>query len=322
MSIPFPLDKDQLISHYLPVVRGHIVKNYEWMARRGNCLISVDDLIQVASIALLKLVGRWDEIVAGLDRPPTSRDHAGRLFWSYLKDDVKWTVMSYYKRDGEGDVDINDRASSLDREHDDDGGTIDPDIDVHTSLRLQDSSMSWQVVHDQIIEYYQIMPQRDKVHIALRYFDELPIRRVADILEAKEGATAQFTMRAVTRWRTQAQNLFLEFPNEIEPRRHHVSWDPPGTLLGFTEARHRKDLPEYLWYATECFRADVSYLVDILGFGMVRAPGVRRTELSPYFQAQADIMIRDGVSLQEIANRLGVTKDRVWKYSRQRRASE
>ena len=48
MSIPFPLDKDQLISHYLPVVRGHIVKNYEWMARRGNCLISVDDLIQVA----------------------------------------------------------------------------------------------------------------------------------------------------------------------------------------------------------------------------------------------------------------------------------
>lgn len=279
---------DPLISEYLPVVNGHIVRRYGGLIRGGNCLFTVEDVQQIAAIALVKLVDQWDGILAEQGK---TREGNGGLFWRYLENNVKRDVLDFYNRAGKKgnrDVDLMEEYG-------------DGDDDKRTSLwHMPRPSLAQQ----DVVDFFVTLPQRDKILIALRYFDELPFDRVADILSAEKRTTQTLTHRVVERWRAHARNQFQTYLEEVPPRQPR-QWEEPESLSLYLQTRHRKDISEYLGYVTICFRADVSYLVDILGRERVEAAGQRAT-LSPFMQAQVDQMISDGVNNAEIARTLGL----------------
>ena len=160
---------DPLVTRYLPVLRGMIIKKYSWVETRGNCLLTVDDLIQVASIRLIDLVSRWDGILAGMGK---ERDGDGALFWTFLRHETKQAILAYWERVAPDNQPLTD---SFDDHLEDE----DSWADVRTSLmRLRDPS----IIHADIADYFTTIPQRDKVIITLRYFDDLPWATVADVL--------------------------------------------------------------------------------------------------------------------------------------------
>ncbi len=295
---------DDLISEYLPVISGHISNKYRWVDQRGNCMLSVDDLIQIASIALVKLAAKWDDILAERGE---ERAGNGGLFWRFLELEIKRDVHKYFQRTAH--YEEPDPASF----------DTDDGLDIRTSLaRHRDPSLT---VAD-VADYYATLPLRDKILIALRYYDELPWQSVADILSAKFGNTAVLARIAVDRWRRYARNQFLEQPEPMS-RQLKRSWEPPQSLHDYLRDRHRKDIHEYLGVVTIAFRTDPGYLFLILGKQQWFAPGAMDTgTLTPHHKHQIDVMLGAGMTMADAARRLNVPYTAVkWYVRRDRRAA-
>lgn len=289
---------DPLITEYLPVLKGHIVRKYRWMENRGNCLLTIDDLVQVASIQLMKLAERWDDILA--ERGQT-RDGNGGMFWKFLEHQTKQEVLRYYEKVAKANRPAH--ASADDIEENPGGYTPE----VRTALaRLQQPS----IVHQDIAAFFDTLPRKDKMYIALRYFDELSYAQMADVLGANKNTTTNLTVRIVDRWRDYARNQFTDH-SVVVGRRVEWEWEPTETLLTYIQNRHRVDLPEYLGWVSLCLRADVSYLADILSTQRTEAVSAREPALSPFQQAEVDRLIGEGVNKMEISRRLGVTYGKV-----------
>jgi RNA polymerase sigma factor (sigma-70 family) len=302
---------DPLISEYLPVIRGHITKKYSWVDGTGNCMLTVDDLIQVASIALVRLVDRWDGFLA---RDGKEREGNGGLFWNFLENEVKNDIAKYYRDVVKLDRPTSDSLDAVPQDADESLATI------RTALNARRDGESWGMVNDDLVDHFSVMPQRDKILIALRYFDELPFARIADVLGANEKTTRNLTLNAVNRWRAFSRNQYVEYPTDL-PRRLPQPWEPTETLTTYLQSRHRKDISEYLGYVTICFRNDVSYLVDILGSERTVAPGAKAVGLSPAQQHQVDELMAQSVNMVEISRRLGVSYGLVIGHARRRRAA-
>ncbi|MCM3779858.1 sigma factor-like helix-turn-helix DNA-binding protein [Microbacterium hydrocarbonoxydans] len=299
---------DPLISEYLPVVRGHIVKNYAWMADRGNCLMSIDDLKQVAAIALVKLVGRWDDVLAEQGK---SREGNGGLFWWYLKEDVKRTVSKYYRdiaHKGEYDEPTTDELGEETWEV------------QRTSLRTPTDAPGSRITREDIVDFFTTLSPRHKTLIALRYFDELPFVDVADVMSAVPGTVRNITQTGLKNLRAFARNQFLDDPAPM-PRQVHMPWEPPESLVTYLRERHQKDLPEYLGIVTLAFRADVSYLVDMLHEGRHEVPGSKQLTMSPFQQAAADELLSQGESMREVSRRLDVSYGIIVHHAKRRRSA-
>jgi DNA-directed RNA polymerase specialized sigma24 family protein len=310
---------DTLISFYLPVVRGHIVNKYAWMETRGNCLITIEDLQQIAAIALVKLAAEWDETVAEhYPNEPQRREGHDPRFWGLLAKAIKFRVINYYKNVGRAD-DNENSWPSFDAPPPD-GSTLNY-AEAHTSIRQPESSPLWGLVNDTLIEYFQILSTREKVLIALRYFDELPFEQIADILSSQRGTCGAKVKEIGARWRAYARNQFVDQPAELAPHNPY-RWEVPPGLIEYVETRHRKDLSEWLWFVTECFRADVGYLTAVLGEGRYVVPGslAKLHVISPYVGSQIDSMRADGLTQQAVANMLGITKSQVSHYLSRRHA--
>lgn len=294
---------DPLISEYLPVVNGHIVRHYAWMRDRGNCLITIEDLQQIAAITLINLTAKWDDILA---REGKTRDGNGGLFWTFLAHQVKQDVLKYYERVGTRET---DRLAD----------SIDADDEFRTSIRIPDGSATGKILTADIAAFYDTLPRKDKVLIALRHFDELPYPQIASILGANKMTTFNLTARVEARWRDFARNQFTDHQVDVA-RRVEVAWEPPESLIEYVHTRHRKDLSEYLGYVTLCLRNDVTYLTGILG-GRSIAPGAMPSGLSPSQQVEVDKLIGEGVNKMEISRRLGVTYGVVIGHAKRRQAA-
>lgn len=297
---------DPLISRYLPVVNGHIMKNYRWIEERGNCLCTVEDLQQIAAIALIRLAGKWDEILAEKGK---ARDGDNALFWAYLKNYVKSDVNAFFRDHGKKGADDDTIFKGEDDETEDEM--------VRTSIRAKEDTPIGNIIWEDLVDFFELMPQKDKILIVLRYFDELTFDQMGDVLSANPGTTKALTSLVEQRWRLRARNMFTDYPAEETPRKPRP-WDKPDSLEVYLQSRHRRDLSEHLWFATQCFRDDVSYLTDILGSTPFYPAGATegRRVLNPTQEAMIDAMIREGESGAEIARRLEIPLHQVYQHSR------
>ena len=304
--LPGVIDVDW-ISRYLPALRGYVVNHFRWMEQRGNCLVTTEDLIQVASMELVKLAAKWGELAKTFDRVDTLEAEE-KLFWGCLVTATKSQFKQYYNlHTRRGKTETNAAIDDFEGDW----------WEERTSVRLLHEMPGSALARHAIVDYYASMPVRDKVHIALRYFDELPIKQVESLLGT--SAVSKFNSGVIQRMRVVARNQFLEFP-EPDPIRHSFTWEPPELLLTYLRDRHRKDIHEYLGIVTIAFREDVSYLVDILGFEKTMVPGAQPIALSPAQQHQIDIMLSEGLSQESIAHRLGITRTLVRRHSARRHA--
>lgn len=296
---------DPLITKYLPMVKALVVRRYASMGRSGNCLLTVDDLVQIASIELMHLTEKWDEILADMGK---TRDGNDGMFWRFVEKRVRDAVMKYYDRVARAK---RDPSSSID---DIEANPEHYSIEVRTALaRLQQPS----IVHHDIAGFFDTLPRKDKVYVALRYFDELSYAQMADLLGANKNTTTNLTVRIVDRWRDFARNQFTDHA-VVVGRRVEVAWEPTQPLLTYIENRHRVGLPEYIGWVSLCLRADVSYLAAILTSERTEGPASREPLLSPAQQVQVDDLLRAGVNKKEISRRLGVTYGLVLGHAKRR----
>ena len=288
---------DPLISEYLPVVKGQIAKKYWWIEDRGNCLLTTDDLIQVASIALVTLTNKWDDILA--DQGATREDMTdGRLFWHYLKSEVKWMVLNAIKRQAKLDQDNHTTNWRYDAHAEELWGE-----DVRTALtRHQDPS----ILQADIAEYFALMPPYEKTILALRHFDELSFPQISDLLGVAAPLLSEHATKAINRWRVYARNQYLDTP-EYLPRHPRRAWEPPTALVDYLQSRHHADIHEYLGVVTISFRVDVSYMVDILGgrrfTGTANHPNSRLTDEQ---RKEIDRLTGEGMNAMEVSRRLDI----------------
>lgn len=303
---------ERRFSVYLPIVQGHIIKHYGRLAERGNCLITKDDLVQIAAIELLTLIDKWDDIVAERDdvEPGASSD---RLFWAYLQNNVKSAALNYSERVAKTK---QEARRSLDAPGLEDHDNSDA---VRTSIqRYRDPSL----VQQEIADFYDLMPTRDKTLVALRYFDELSFNQIAHLMDAQPVTARNLTYTAVERWKTHARNQWLDQIEKV-PARIVSGWEAPEPLVGYMDARYRTDLHTYLGYVGICLRADVSYLCDILGKGRFQPTGASQSlrKLTVDDQMAIDLRLASGESQASIAKAFGVGQSTISDHNRRRVAA-
>ncbi|WP_144797690.1 sigma-70 family RNA polymerase sigma factor [Microbacterium paludicola] len=318
---------DPLISEYLPVLRGHVIKKYRWMEERGNCLITIDDLIQIASIRLLKLAADWDDILAGQGK---TRAGNNGLFWKYLENGTKQSVLKYYER--VGNVPLKGKS-----ERDVTGGltAISADGEEYGATDDQSAREWWQSVEDsmfgkitlrKVADFFDTLPRRDKIIIALRHYDELPFAQIDALLGVAKRTVNPQADQIVTRWRDFARNQFTDHQVEVSKRQARP-WEPTDVLIEYLRTRHRNDLPTYLGRVTIAFHTDPTYLAEILNPATTRSPASLsgyhgdRLPLSAFMQAQIDKMLGEGVTGAEIARTLGLSRNRVYDHAKRRHAA-
>ncbi len=300
---------DPLISEYLPIVQGHVVNRYKGYARRQHCLVSMEDLMQVAAIELVLLTADWPQICE--ERGDVEGDGKA-LFWSYLVTRVKSAVLRYVERTAHMEADSGTRRLDIVAE---DGQNED---EVRTSLfKWRDPSL----LQQEIADYYGLLPTRHKALIALRYFDELTFSQVADILSATEKTTGNLTHAVVDRWRAFARNQWVTHPDWL-PAPASSRWTIPESFELYVQARYRTDVHTYLGYFAVCLKADVSYLTQILGRSKTVVPGsaAHSQAFSPAQQAQVDARLAAGELARDIAADMGVHQNTVYNHAKRRRA--
>jgi len=302
---------DPLISRYLSPLEGHIVKRYRWVEYRakdrGDHTITVDDLKQIAAIELIKLTARWDDELT--QRGETREDDNGGLFWTFLVNRVKGAIFNY--------------AHDHDHEHQ---KSLDDELEhalageERTHLRAPVEPVSWYATHQTLVDYFATLSTKDKTFIALRYYDNLTLRQIADVVGT---GSASYTLReVVSRWRDFARNQVTDHSVNI-PSRIGKRWTPPDSLHEYVRTRHRKELSDYLGIVTLSLRADPGYLPEILSDNdRWFPPGAYESRaLSPFMQAQIDAMHRDGKKPTAISRDLGLDLQLVKYHLRHRRAA-
>jgi RNA polymerase sigma factor (sigma-70 family) len=302
---------DGLLASGMAILPGHVQRHYGYIARAGNCILQYEDLLQVAYIELVRLVRAWDEIKPEGVGDDIDDERTRMTFMGYLRDRVKWEILKYSR-------DTTDGLASYSYASFDEPGAFDSDqteAEVRTSLNLH---VAPSITHADIADYFSTLPTRDKVILALRYFDELTYKEIAEIVGTTENSAAAFASKACDAVRAFARNQFVSDPTEIPHRRD--AWEAPDTVTTYVRARwQREDLAEYLGVVTLCFRADVSYLVDIIGRTHVHVPksqtsGRIRWELQDEIERRYDA----GQTQAEIADAMGLAKSTVWNHVHRR----
>lgn len=318
-------DSDALYQHYDKFVTGFAVKKYHWLQGR-SCLLAVDDIVQLARIALLEVSQEWPQLRLTRDRG----QYEDREFWRYLETAIRGGVLGEARRLQRHHHDEWDRSIDAIQEAFDTPGqhisssdaTALIEGDERTSLRVGRSSATWMMTHEAAVDYFAILPRRHKIIIALRYFDDMTLPAVKRLLGRYAGDPSTLSARAIESWRAYVRTLFLDDADNVAPlKARNRGGDEPYALTRFVRERYGSDVDGWLGFVTRCFREDVSYMVDILGHDVYVPPGAYGATLSPFQQTQVDVWRAAGVSIAEIGRRLNVTWDVVKNYTARRYAA-
>lgn len=298
-------ETEDTVATYLPILRGYVVKNYSWISRRGHCLLDLDDLLQIASILLMKIAADWEDRGEAIGGSEANRSR----FFGYLKGAVKTELLSEM-RDRRFDTEtakfdsLNAPATS------DDGVENTATIAAYRSAHIPKAP---DMLHGEAAEYFPYLPPMVKTMLTLRYFDQLTMAQINALMgmrvEAKIGVE-------ISRWRRYCLNLCTSDIVEL-PSRRTRAWSPTPELLEYLQDRYSTDLPGYLGFFTIALRVDAGYLVEILNPSKTYVPDSHRGRraFTPLEERRVDDMLASGHTLQEVAAAFDVATSTIFRHS-------
>jgi DNA-directed RNA polymerase specialized sigma24 family protein len=300
-------DPDRLIRKFLPKMSAHIAVKYAWMEGRGNCVLSVDDLIQVGAICLMKLAGRWAEIVT--EYPDYSLGADGTydaMFYAHLKTVVKRELYNEHRAERRATYEsLTVEFDGLEVERSSLYDYTDGEMHDRTGVRRRPDGPWFPAVYDEILSFWYTLTPRDKTGIALHFYDELPNLQVGTLM----GLSGTFNHKTLNRWRAHARNQVRvgDDYEEVDPPAKQKPWEPPELLTTYLHDRHRKTLQEYLGIVTISFRVDPDYVARILGAWNFRVEGGANAPSTPEQDAIIDQMASEGYSYAAIGRAVGLS---------------
>lgn len=294
-------------------LRAHVLKRYGWM--QNFCPhMNADDLVQIANLALFELCRDWSEIAEARDVSSDPVDNPG-MFWKYLAFRVKDEVRMYAKTN-EGTLNedghwIWTRSLSLDAEdeHFATSGLVREDIRDEVMIRDHPPYLS----RNAVVDLFSILPTRDKIYLALRFFDGLSLKDAGQLVGSSPTAFSMLVERARSHVRGYARHQYSTTDagtGDLRPRKG-APWDIPGTLHDYLRTRHDLDVHEWLGLFTISMRVDVSYLIDIVsGRGFMPDTASRRG-LTPEQESELGRRIAENQPSDEIMSQMGISYELV-----------
>lgn len=301
-------DPGRLIHKFLPSLSAHVTAKYASLGARGNCILGVDDLIQIASIELMGLAEKWESIVE--EHPDFELEPNGTydgLFYAFLKTRVMQRIIDTNKRERRTQY---EPLTVMDEGEEQDRSELyeysDGELHDRTGVRRRPDGPWWRAVVNEIMTFWDQMTQKEKVVMALRFYDELSTERVSELARVTESLPSLVRKR----WRAHARNQ-MRLGDDHEYIEHHKpqAWEPPELLVEYLRARHRMDIHEYLGIVTISFRSDPMYIVDAL---TEAAPRPRR-RIAVEQEDIIDRMAGQGYNAPQIAREIGVSMDTVYR---------
>lgn len=235
--------------------RGHKYAIDRWGMRRDLRYLHHDDLRSLADYALAKL----------LSKPGDEIDYVlpGGAFWNMLRNGIDWGVARITR--------VRDNDPGRVWSYDDDTGSDFEDEDPARSYPFLQvvgrESLMLTTIADHIATSF---PTPLKAILALRFFEQLELSEVAEIIGCTDAAVTSWTKAATHNIVDFARNQTLENPIEVRglTKLQHATREAVVSNVGaWVGERHGVDLSSWLGWAQICYRTDVSYIVDMIRVG-------------------------------------------------------
>jgi len=245
-SVDFTADisgwtSDDYVLRFWYYVQGYVTNKWGHHAR-NIADAQVSDMQGVAIETLINFArDEYKPLCERLGATPTDP----RLFWSFVKRQLNWKLADYFA-DLRNDQTIED----------------DEEMPSLTWMRTQFSKhVDSSTLQNDLATALAQMNHTDQTLFALYYFEEMQRNDVCEVLGLSSNGINVRIRQAAERLLHAAMGL----TTELQPLdgRQPVDWDL-SRADQWTRATYGVPLPTYLEYVTIHYRADVSYLVDIL----------------------------------------------------------
>jgi hypothetical protein len=233
------------------------------------------------------------------------------LFWSVVKRRTTWEVTDFFSarfKDPE----------SLDT-------LVDAEVPDEDLIRTQlNMHQSVSFTHEQIARFITTLSPRDQLFLAMRIFEEMPVAELAK-MNSTSGASVS---AAVMRSTKQVLAYSLTMVSDLEmPERSKYSVPStriPQQMTDWISAKYGLALDDYLQYVACCYKADVSYLVDMIDTAnghRRKVPAARKYKLTPDQRAEVDARIANGESFTSISQDYDISNHSISAQARARGAA-
>ena len=178
-------------------------------------------------------------------------DQAPGLFWTFTKKRIDWDLLKYLERRTRADVTAID-----DNEEREDAQWVRTQLTMH---------VAHSELHRELADIITTMTTRDRVIFALVCFEELPFGHIQQLFDTHTHAVVSAQIKkASLRFQYHAINRILSTKVERNKPKWIPTYETPAPLARWTQSTYGVDLDTYLTYVDVHFRADVSYLIEIL----------------------------------------------------------
>ncbi|ALJ20323.1 sigma-70 family RNA polymerase sigma factor [Microbacterium sp. No. 7] len=305
---------DRMIAQFHGTLVRTVTIRWGWMAR-GGVLTTVDDLEQVACLALLDLADTWPTYVQEKGYPADPVEAHG-LTWTLLVERARWHIHAYARDVERYEQRALSRSLDADLDQYREEGTLAPA--VRTAISVRDTDPTLQTT---IADYVIAQPPGDYTVLALRYYDELSQQHAGDVLGLGAAAINRRTGLALADIRAYAHAQVSETTTPPRDRRGYP-WTPPDTLRGYLNDTHGLTLDAWHARFAHALRSDVTYLCALLGPGRAvsRSTTNPRRKYTDEDVAEMTRRFHAGERLKDIAADYGGTAGGVWSALRRRTA--
>lgn len=234
---------DDFIVDFWEQSQGWVTNRY-WKRIEGSN-ITMTDVQGVAADSLIRLArDDYESVVASMDTIVTDR----RMFWALLKRRLNWDLSGYL-------------AANM--RHDD---SVD-ELEELPTLSWMRTNLS-QTRHDPqllralVYRITQLTPESQML-LALYFYEEVGMGEIADIMGLSKPTISKRLHKSAALVLRAAIDLVDHVAQPQVPAEHQ--WDR-RSADAWSRENYGVDMDVYLQYVAVHYRADVSYLVDMLRF--------------------------------------------------------
>ncbi len=151
-----------------------------------------------------------------------------------------------------------------------------------------------------VIDYFATLPIYFKALAALRYYDELPLKKIVRPMNVSQSSINRGLALLRTHLVEFTWNQFIDDPWQLEPMSSPVWVTIPLSLTKHVRSAHGCDVEEYVRRFVQAMRDDVWYLTGVVRSQRFEVAG-QRISLTSEQQAVVENMYAAGISKAAIA---------------------